>query len=49
MSSKNNKKSKSKSDQNHSATDIPDAKTNTSTSKTAVHRQGAVDGTIHDN
>ena len=46
---KNNKKSKSKSGQNASFTGLPDIKTNASTSKNAVARQGKTDGTIHDN
>ena len=46
---KNNKKSKSKSEQNASYTGLPDIKTNASTSKNSVARQGNIDGTIHDN
>ena len=42
----NNKKSKSKSEQNASYTGLPDIKTNASTSKNAVTRQGKIDGTI---
>lgn len=38
--SKNNKRSKSKSDQNRSYTDLPDMKTNSSTTKTSVNNQG---------
>ena len=51
MSSKNrnNKKSKSKSAKNASYTGLPNINTNISASKTAVHRQGQIDGTIHDN
>jgi hypothetical protein len=46
---KNNKKSKSKSEQNASYTGLPDIKSNASASKNSVARQGNIDGTIHDN
>ena len=49
MSSKNNKKSKSKSERNASFTGLPDIKTNASTSKNSVARQGKTDEIIHDN
>ena len=49
MSGKNNKKSKSKSEQNASFTGLPDIKTNASTSKNSVARQGKTDANVHDN
>lgn len=39
MSSKNNKKSKSKSDQNKSHTDLPNLNNNTGTDSSAVFNQ----------